>query len=421
MRHFGFLFAVVCCIGLPSVRAADSWPQFRGPLGDGTSTAKNPTTTWSEKENIRWKTAIHGKGWSSPVVLGDQIWMTTADEKGDGKTVSNVKLFAVCVDRKSGKVIHDVQLFDEDKPAFCHPYNSYASPTPVIEDGFVYVHFGSHGTACLDTKTGKPVWTRTDLKCNHWRGPGSSPIIWNDLLVLTFDGHDQQYVIALEKATGKTAWKKDRGINYKNKDGDYKKAYSTPQVIDVGGKPQLISPAAEQTIAYDPKSGDEIWRVSHGGMNQASRPILTHGLIILNSGHSSNLLAVTAGKTGDITKDGIAWHYDKKAPSRPSVLVHKDHIYMVSDSGIATCLEVKTGKFVWEERLDGACSGSPILVDGVIMIPSENGKIHVFAADPSKFTSIATNRLDAGCMASPAVVSDALFIRTKTSLYCIGK
>jgi outer membrane protein assembly factor BamB len=400
--------------------AAD-WPQFRGPNGDGLSTAKGVPTTWAEGENIAWKTAIHGKGWSSPVTAGDRIWLTTADETGDGKTVSHVKFFAVALDRKTGKVVHDVKLFEEDKPAFCHPFNSYASPTPVLDGDRVYIHFGSHGTACLNAKTAEKIWVRTDLKCNHFRGPGSSPIIWNDVLILTFDGFDFQYVTGLEKATGKTLWKTDRNIKYKNDNGDYKKAYSTPQVIAVNGQPQLVSPAAEQTIAYNPKTGSELWRVSHGGMNESIRPVLTHDLIILNSGHTSNLVAVKTGKSGDITSDGIAWRYDKKAPTRPSVLAIKDHLFMVSDNGIATCLEAKTGKFVWEERLDGQFSASPVFVDGHIYAPNEQGKTHVFAADPTKFVGVAVNKLDAGCMASPAIDEGRLYLRTKTHLYAIGK
>jgi len=401
--------------------AADNWPQFRGPNGDGISTAKNIPTTWTDTENVRWKRAIHGKGWSSPVFTDNEIWLTTADETGDGKTVSHVKFFAIAVDRKSGIILHDIPLFEEDKPAFCHPFNSYASPTPVVEGDRAYIHFGSHGTACVNANNGETIWKRKDLECNHFRGPGSSPILWNNLLILSFDGFDQQYVVALEKTTGKTVWKKDREIKYKNSNGDYKKAYSTPQVIDVNGAPQLISPAAEQTIAYNPKDGEELWRVSHGGMNQSIRPILTHGLIILNSGHTGNLLAIKPGKLGDITKDSIEWKYEKKSPSRPSVLAVKDHLYMVSDNGIATCLETKTGKRIWEERVDGSFSASPIFVDGNIIAPNEAGKVHVFAADPAKFTSVSVNKMPDGIMASPAAAGDTLYLRTKSHLYAIGK
>jgi outer membrane protein assembly factor BamB len=245
--------------------------------------------------------------------------------------------------------------------------------------------------------------------------------VYQDLLILTFDGADYQYVQALDKATGKSQWKQDRKIKYKTDNGDYKKAYSTPQVIMVQGEPQLVSPAAEQTVAYNPKTGTEIWRVSHGGMNESIRPVLVCDMIILNSGHTANLLAVKIGQTGTVPNEGIAWRYDKKAPTRPSVLAIKDHIFMVSDNGIATCLEAKTGKRKWEERVDGQFSASPIFVDGKIIVPNEQGKTHVFAADTEKFVGLSVNKLDAGCMASPAAVGDTLYLRTKTHLYAIGK
>src|SRR6185312_13964218 len=220
--------------------AADNWPSFRGPTGDGIADAKNLPTEWSERENVRWKSAIHGKGWSSPVVWGDQVWMTTADEvRGTGKVnpketggatgvkVEKVTFYAICVDRKTGSIVHDVKLAEQNEPAFCHDFNSYASPTPAIEEGRVYAHFGSHGTWCIDTATGKPLWERRDLKCNHFRGPGSSPVIYKNLLVMIFDGFDYQYVIALDKSNGQTVWKKDRNTKYSTDNGDYKKAYAT--------------------------------------------------------------------------------------------------------------------------------------------------------------------------------------------------
>jgi outer membrane protein assembly factor BamB len=225
-----------------------TWPEYRGPHGDGHAVATRLPVRWSEKENIRWKTAIHGKGWSSPVVWGNQIWMTTAPE--DGK-----ERFAVCVDRRTGKMLHDIKVFDDPKPAFCIAFNSYASPTPAIEAGRVYVHFGSCGTACLDTATGKTLWSRRDLPCDHWRGPGSSPILYKGLLFILFDGYDRQYVVALDKRTGKTVWKRDRDIDYGTDNGDLKKAYGTPSVINVAGKPQLVSSAAAATLAYDPFTG----------------------------------------------------------------------------------------------------------------------------------------------------------------------
>ncbi len=393
--------------------AADHWPQYRGPHGNGISDSQNVPITWSETENIRWKVPIHDKGWSSPVVWGDQIWLTTA--RADGKA-----FYAMCLDLKTGKVIHDKELFTETNPAFCHDFNSYASPTPAIEEGRVYVHFGSHGTLCLDTKTADILWERKDLKCDHYRGPGSSVTLYKDWLFLIFDGFDVQYVVALDKKTGQTVWKKDRGIAYTTTNGDLKKAYATPAILEIKGHAEVICPSAEATQAFDPATGEEIWRVTHGGMNAAARPVFGNGLIYLTSGHNMNLLAVKQGLRGKIDKDGIAWRVIKGVPTRPSLLLLKDLLFMVSDNGIASCLDAKTGKTHWQERISGDFSASPVYANGHIYFADQNGKTYVIAADKT-FKQVALNRLPSGCMASPAIVGDNLLLRTKTHLYCIGK
>lgn len=428
--RFRLSVAALLATAVPAL-AADNWPGFRGPSGDGTSDAKGVPITWSETENVRWKTPIHGKAWSSPVVWGDQVWVTTADEVGvDPKVpppkaggaegaVEKVTFFAVCIDRKTGKVMHDLKLGEKARPQYCHPFNSYASPTPVIEDGRVYAHFGSLGTWAIDTATGKTVWDRHDLKCIHFRGPGSSPIIYKNLLILILDGVDVQYVIALDKATGQTKWKTDRNIKYKSDNPDLYKAYATPRVLDIGGKPQLVCPSAECTIAYDPETGAELWRLTHGGMNGAARPIAGHGLMFLNSGHTKQLLAVKQGVTGDVPKDAVVWTLGKGVPSRPSLLLKGDLLFLISDEGIASCVEAKTGKVQWSERLDGEFSASPVLVDGNIFACNQNGKTFVLEGG-RQFNALAENRLADGFMASPAVAGDALFLRTRTALYCIG-
>jgi hypothetical protein len=402
-----------CCLTIPSLGADDNWPQFRGPSGDGHASARDLPTEWSESKNIRWKTPIHDKGWSSPVIWGDRIWLTTARE--DGK-----EMFAICVDRKTGKIVHDVKLFAVEKPDFCIDFNSYASPTPVAEDGRVYVHFGRYGTACLDAATAKVLWERQDLPCNHWRGPGSSPILVGDLLILTFDGYDLQYLAALDKHTGKTVWKKDREIKYTSDNGDLHKAYSTPSVLEVAGKKQLVSPSAQATIAYDPATGEELWRINHGGMNAASRPVFGHGLLFLTSGHTTQLWAVKQGGSGELNQDNVAWTINRGVPSRPSLLLIGDYLYLVSDQGFVSCVEARTGKQLWQERLGANCSSSPIFASGLIYIADEKGTTHVIEPG-TEFKKVASNKLDQGCMASPAAVGDAIHLRTRTHLYCIGK
>ncbi len=393
--------------------AGDNWPVFRGPNGDGTSDAKSLPTSWNEKKNIKWKLPIPGKAWSSPVVWGNQVWVTNAT--ADGKTLS-----AVCVDREKGTILHDVKVFSIEKPQFCHAFNSYASSTPVIEDGKIYVHYGSPGTACLDTKTGQKLWERTDFVCDHWRGAGSSPILWKDKLILIFDGHDKQYVAALKKSTGETAWKTDREIRYTSDDGDIKKAYATAAVLEIDGKPQLVCPSAQCTVAYNPEDGKELWRVTHGGMNVSSRPIFAHGLMYLTSGHNGKLLAVKQGVSGTVEKSDIPWQANRGVPTRPSLLMLKDLIFMVDDKGIATCLDAKTGKSHWQERLGGEYSASPVAGAGNVYFCDQNGKTTVVKAS-AEFESVAENKLDGSFMASPAIAGENLFLRTKTHLYCIGK
>ena len=427
--------AAACALLAASALPAADWPGFRGPTGDGHAPAgANVPTQWSEKENVLWKTAIHGRGWSSPVVLGDQVWVTTADEvvgappaKKGGPPANPVKeasFFAVCVDRVSGKVIHDIKLRTEANPAYCHPFNSYASPTPFIEPGRLYASFGSHGTFCVDTASGKVLWERLDLKCNHFRGPGSSGVVYGDLLYLIFDGSDVQYVAALDKATGKTVWKTDRKIKYSSNNEDTFKAYATPALVTAGGTEYLVCPSAECTIAYDPKTGAELWRFTHGGMNGSLRPIHAGGLLFLNSGHTAKLFALKPDKlSGEVTRSSVWWDSGrelKDVPVRPSPLVANGLIFMASDKGIASCVEAKTGNLVWRERLDGEFTASPVLVGDNVYFCNQSGKTFVVKAGLD-YTPVAVNRLDDGFMASPAVAGDTLFLRTTKNLYAIGK
>jgi outer membrane protein assembly factor BamB len=415
--------------------AAGSWPGFRG-RGDGVSDSKALPTQWAERggklENVRWKTPLHGRGWSSPVALGDQIWVTTADEvigekgppmKGGAPAnpVKEASYFAVCIDRATGKVVHDVKLRTEQNPAYCHPFNSYASPTPFAEEGRLYAHFGSHGTFCVDTNTGDVLWKRIDLKCDHFRGPASSLAVYGDLLYLIFDGFDVQYVAALDKKTGQTKWKTDRNIKYPSNNGDMRKGYATPALLTINGKPELVCPSAECTIAYDPLTGAELWRFTHGGMNGSSRPILADGLLYIDSGSNGKLFALKPEKlTGNVSRDAVAWEATKDVCVRPFVVIANGLVFMVSDKGIASCLDAKTGKLEWRERLDGEFSASPIFAGGNVYFCGQVGKTYVVKAD-REYTPVAENRLADGFMASPAVAGNDLILRTTKALYCIGK
>jgi outer membrane protein assembly factor BamB len=368
---------------------------------------------WSETSHIAWKTAIHDRGWSSPVVWKNQIWLTTASE--DGK-----QMFAVCIDLATGKVVHDLKLWDVEKPSPIHNFNSYASCTPAIEEGRVYIHFGSYGTACLESATGKVVWQRNDLPCEHYRGPGSSPIIYHDLLIVHFDGFDFQYVAALNKRTGETVWKKERDIDWGTTDGDFMKAFATPSVIDVAGQPQLISPASKATIAYDPATGEELWRLRYQGFSTSSRPFFGKGLLFVNSGHSkASLYAIRPTGMGDITDSAlIAWQVNRGIGTKPSSILVGDYVFNLTDSGTLNCLSVSSGKQLWTNRIGGEYSASLVCGDGKLYCFSEQGAARVVAPS-DEYQQLAENHLDEGCLASPAIVGHALIVRTKTHLYRI--
>jgi outer membrane protein assembly factor BamB len=409
----------------------ENWPQFRGPTGDGHSAARDLPVTWSERQNVKWKTAVPGKAWSSPVIWGQQVWMTTAPKDG-------TQLFAICVDRNSGQIIHNLKLFDVERPQFCHEFNSYASPTPVIEAGRVYVTFGSPGTACLDTKTGRVLWERRDLECNHFRGAGSSPILHGDLLIMNFDGSDHQFVVALDKHTGKTTWRTNRGIDFKDlgadgkpeAEGDFRKAFSTPHVATIDGRPILISQGAKAAYGYEPLTGKELWRVEERTSHSASsRPVAGHGLVFFPTGWSTGqLLAVHPGQGGEVIDANsapaegahrqlqIVWKTKRGVPRKPSLLLSDDLLFANDDGGIVTCFEAKTGKEIWKERVPGKYSAAPLYANGLIYCFSEEGKATVIEAG-REFKKLAENALDDGFMASPAVSGRALFLRTRTHLY----
>jgi len=407
------ILAVAAWLVIVSPGWAADWNQFRGPSAEGRAESPGLPRTWSETENVRWKTPIPGKAWASPVAAAGRIWLANATEDG-------TRLSAVCVDAETGRILHDLTLFEPAEPAFCHPYNSHASPTPVLVDGKVFIHFGSAGTACLDAATGEVLWRRQDLACDHHRGPGSSPIPWRDRLFVNFDGFDVQYVVALDQATGKTLWKTARDIDYGSDNGDMKKAYGTPAVIEHEGRPALVSPAAVATVAYDPQTGAELWKVYHGGYNAAARPVFAGGLVIVTTAGGDNVVAIRPGGTGDVTKTHVAWKFKKSAPTRPSQAVVDGFLYLVSDTGVFSCVELATGRIAWQERRTGRHSASPIEAGGVLWWCDEDGTTVVTKADPERFELVAENKLDSGCMASPAVIGDDLVIRTKTHLYRIG-
>jgi len=365
------------------------------------------------------------------VIWGNQVWLSTATE--DGK-----ELFAVCVDRESGKVTQDLKLFDVEKPQFAHQFNSYASPTPVVEEGRVYVTFGSPGTACLDTRNGARLWERRDFVCNHYRGAGSSPILHGDRLFVNFDGSDHQFVVALDKTTGRTLWEAKRGVDYQDlgpdgkpeSEGDWRKAFATCQVATFDGVEQLLSQGAKAMYGYDPATGAELWRVVERTSHSAgTRPAVGLGLVFVPSGWSQGqILAIRPGKGDEVvdanaatpsdTRLQIVWKTKRNVPKKPALTLLGELLFALDDNGVATCWEARTGTLVWNERIGGNYSASPVAGGDRLYFCSEEGKTTVVAAG-RQFTTLAENSLEDGFMASPAVSGKALFLRTKAALYRI--
>lgn len=392
--------------------AGDVWPAFRGAAGDGRADAARLAVHWSEADNVTWRTFIPGRAWSSPVVHGNEVWLTTATEDG-------TELGVVCVDLASGSILRERKVFDVADPAEVHAFNTYASPTPVIEPGRLYASWGSFGLACLETLTGDSLWERRDLECFHYRGPGASPIVHGDLLFLHYDGFDFQYAVALDKRTGHTVWRTDRPRDFGTNNGDVKKAFATPIVIEVDGQEQLISPTSKGAFAYEPRTGAEIWRITYEGFSTAARPLYAHGLVYISTGFPrSELIAVRPDGHGDVTDTHVVWRERKLMPSKPSPLLVGGLLFVINDEGVATCLEALTGEQVWQARVGGNYSASPLYADGRVYFFSEEGKTTVIRAT-REYDVLAVNELGDGFMASPAVAGDALILRSRSELFRI--
>lgn len=415
--------------------AQDSWPQFRGPTGQGYASRSEVPVTWSENENVAWSVELPGRGWSSPVVADGQVWLTTAleapadpklakEKRGKGfmapqlDVAGEVTLEAICVDLADGKIKHKITLFEVDEPDAIHKLNSFASPTPVLDDGRLFCHFGTFGTAAVDTASGEILW-KTRLPLQHNVGPGSSPIVYRDLLIIPCDGVDQQYVCALDCNTGEQVWKSDRPP-IRSADGDRRKAYSTPLMVRRDEGDEVIIPGAQWVCSYEPLTGKELWRVDHGsGFSNVPRPVCAYDRVYICTGFvRPELWAIRLGGSGDVTESRVEWKQTEQIPTMSSPIVVGDEIYLISDKGIATCFDAITGKELWKERVSGNYSASPLYVDGRIYFFSREGK--ATAIKPGRqFEQIATCELPGGYMASPAVVGDALIVRMEKKLYRI--
>lgn len=425
--------------GAASAWADDEWPQFRGPDGQGHAVSANLPTRWSESENVTWKVAIPGEGHSSPVISGNQIWLTTAiarpltdaEEKerlaklkdSNGlKLAGALSLQAIQINRETGRIERQITLFEVNEPEPKHSMNSYASPTPVMAGQHVYFHFGTYGTACVDRESGAIVWENREFHIDHQNGPGSSPVLWDDKLIIHFDGTDHQFIAAFDRMTGKVLWKTERSGEM-DPTPELQKAYGTPVIADVNGIPMVISPAANWVYGYDARDGREVWKAHYGqlGFSTVPRPVLLgNTAFIATSYMQSRLLAVRIDGEGDVTASHVTWMSDKQIPKKPSMIVSGEHLYFVSDAGILRCLNAATGDEVWFERIDGEYSASPISSGNRLYFFGQNGQTTVID-DSEAYTEIARNVLDGEFMASPAVAGDSLFLRTSTHLYRIDQ
>lgn len=398
-----WLFLACVCWSVTRASAGD-WPQFRGPTQQGHSTEKNLPLTWSETENVAWKTELPGLGWSSPSIAGNRLWLTTGVDDGHS-------LRALCLDIANGVVLHNVEVFQKEDPGPIHGKNSHASPTPVIEGDRIYVHYGKHGTACL-TSTGEIVW-KTELAYNHRHGPGGSPVLYENLLIINCDGTDVQYVVALDKRTGKEVWKSERQGSM---------AYSTPLLVEHAGKMQLISEGGEWTVAYEPATGAEIWKFRYpAGYSNVPRPVAAFGLTFVSSGYNTPVFyAIKLDGKGDVTETHAAWKLTKGAPLNPSPLVIGNELYLISDNGIATCVDARTGEQHWQQRVGGNFSASPLFADGRVYLLDEKGKTTVIAPG-TKYEVLAENELPGRTLASISTADGALFLRTDAALYRLQK
>lgn len=406
------------------------WPDKNGPTLDGivpAAEAARIPLKWNSDtgENIVWKTDLEDEGHSSPVIGGDLIWFTAA-------TTNGTKQYVYGIDRNSGKIIHHLLVFENAAPEeLGNPLNNYAAPSPVLEADALYVHFGTYGTARIDPATGQKVWERRDINVRHYRGPGSSPMIYKDLLILTFDGIDQQFITALNKKTGETVWKTSRTTDYGDldaqghptRDGDMRKAYHTPNVFNLGGVETVVSVGSRAAFGYAVDTGKELWTVRHGGFNAAIRPLVWQNVLVLNTGSErSHTVGVKIDDKmqGDITESHVLWDREKRNASEANSVLVNGLLYQITRGGIITCMNPVTGADVWEERLTGQHLPSPIAAGDRLYFSNDRGHTRVLKAG-DKFEQLAENILPDAMTAAPAVADGSIFIRTKKQLFKIAQ
>lgn len=400
---------------MPGHAGEVEWPQFRGPTGQGLSQATGVPLRWSVDTNVAWKVET-GRGWSSPVLSGGRLYLTAARGEDAG---GDVTLHAMCINAADGKTVWDTVLFTPKKSetSAIHRKNSLASGTPIVADGRLYAHFGHMGTAALDLN-GKVLWKQESIKYLPVHGNGGSPALAEGMLIFSCDGAKDPFVVGLDAATGAVQWKTPRNTTAKKPF-----SFCTPLVINAGGAAEAIIPGSGFVAAYAPKTGKEIWRVGYGeGYSVVPRPVFAHGLLFVSSSFDKPVLKAIrpGGAAGDVTESHVAWTHAKGAPHTGSMLVVGDELYFISDGGIATCADAKTGTVHWSERIGGDNSASPFYAEGRVYFLNETGTTTVVKA-AKQFEVLAKNEIGERTLASCAVADGTIFLRGETHLFRIGK
>jgi outer membrane protein assembly factor BamB len=418
IRTSALFAALGTSVSLTSPVASADWPEFRGDSQNGTIPDRPLPLKWSESENVRWYQPTKGLGWSSPIIVGEKIFLTTAvsPDGSDDSSLGGPKLLQlVCLDAATGKNVFEKTIFDQtaDAPTI-HNKNSHASPTPLHHKGKLYLHFGHQGTACTDLK-GELIWENRDHIYPPTHGNGGSPIVVDDMLIVTCDGGSQPYTLALDLQTGQERWKTPRGIS-----ADRPFSFCTPQKIVVNGQTQIVSPGSDIVQSLNPKDGEVIWYANYSGFSVVPRPVFHEGLVFLSTGFMRpNLLAIDPTGKGDVTKSHIKWSYKGSVPNTPSFVPYGDQIILVSDEGVAAGVDVKTGKEVWKKRIGGNFSASVIVVGNKLFLQSEGGESIVYKLEGEP-EELHRNTLPGRIFATYAVHENDWIIRTEAGVYRIG-
>ena len=392
---------------------AQDWAVFRGPDGDGVSNYENLPVQWAADKNVAWSVTV-AEGWSSPVVSEGQVFLTSAVVQDADAEKSKYDLIVAAYDLDTGKITWQTKVFVQPETApRIHQKNSHASPTPIIHDERLYVHFGHQGTACL-TLDGEMVWKTVSVEYKPVHGNGGTPIIVNDTLVFSVDGAATTKVVALSLVDGSPRWTFDRESN-----APRKFSFSTPALIEVNGSQQIVSPGSDVVHGLDAKTGEMIWKVTYDGYSVIPKPVLYNGLLYVCTSYNTPwIYCIDPSGKGDVTQTHVKWSHQKQVPHTPSIIVRDDLIYMVSDRGIGSCLDAQTGKVVWQERIGGNYSASPIYTNGLIYLQSEQGDATVIEASRD-FKVVSKNTFGERTLASYGVANGTLLIRTAEKLYCV--